>query len=215
MTLRVDTTITEPGARDRIVRAATRLFARHGFEGTSLRMIAEAAGMQKGSLVYHFENKDKIREAVLDSLFSRWKAVLPQIMLAAASGDNRFQRVLDECSEFFLHEPDRARLLMRECLDHPEDLNRRLAGQVSPWLELVADTIKTGQRGGEIHTDLDPLAYIWLVVLMMLSTVAVSDMAPGLTGEADLGPNERLLGELTRIARVSLFTQPPQPREGV
>ncbi len=198
------------GARDRILREATRLFARHGYEGTSLRMIAEAVGMQKGSLVYHFETKEKIHGAVLDGLVARWKDVLPQIVLAAASGENRFERVIAECTGFFLADPNRARLLVRESLDHPEELAARVSEQLAPWLDLVAGTIREGQKRKEIYRDVDPLAYVWQVVLMTLSSVALSDMTPGLFGGGEKrdGVADRMARELVRIARASLFTHP-------
>ncbi len=196
------------GARERILREATRLFAVHGYEGTSLRMIAEAVGMQKGSLVYHFSSKENIREAVLDSLVARWKDVLPQIVLAAASGENRFERTIAECTSFFLEDPNRARLLMRENLDHPDELLSRVAAQLEPWLELVANSIRQGQKEGSIYPDLDPMAYIWEVVLLTLSTVTMIDLAPGLLGEKK-HDGDRLARELIRIARTSLFRQEP------
>jgi AcrR family transcriptional regulator len=46
--------------REEILRVALDLFTEKGFEGTSIRDIAEAVGMQKSSLYYHFANKDDI-----------------------------------------------------------------------------------------------------------------------------------------------------------
>ncbi|HZU19347.1 MAG TPA: helix-turn-helix domain-containing protein [Candidatus Dormibacteraeota bacterium] len=40
--------------RQRILEAATVLFTEHGFEGTGLRAIAEAAGLRPGSLYHYF-----------------------------------------------------------------------------------------------------------------------------------------------------------------
>lgn len=193
-------------SRQRILREATRLFAHHGYEGTSLRMLAEAVGMQKGSLVYHFESKERIREAVLEGIVARWKDVLPQIMRAAASGENRFDRTMAEITGFFTDDPHRARLLLREALDNPEDLRRRLQDEIAPWILLVDERIRDGQDGGEIHRDVDPMAYIWQVILMVLASAAVSGIGTGLLGEP--GSDEasrRMTDELIRMARTALF----------
>ena len=48
-------------ARFQMDEAAT-LFLRQGYAETSLRHIARAAGMQAGSVYYHFESKDEILE---------------------------------------------------------------------------------------------------------------------------------------------------------
>ncbi len=50
--------------RVEILRVALELFTRQGFEGTSIRDIAEALGMTKSSLYHHFAGKDAIVLAV-------------------------------------------------------------------------------------------------------------------------------------------------------
>jgi AcrR family transcriptional regulator len=52
--------------RERILHAAAQAFRGSGYALTSLRQIADNAGMQAGSLYYHFANKDELVEAVLD-----------------------------------------------------------------------------------------------------------------------------------------------------
>lgn len=55
--------------RDEILRAARRRFARHGYAGTSMRQIAQAARVTKASLYYHFPDKAALfREATQNSL---------------------------------------------------------------------------------------------------------------------------------------------------
>lgn len=51
--------------RDEIVKIAAQLFARRGFEATTIREIAKAANILSGSLYHHFDTKEDIlREAV-------------------------------------------------------------------------------------------------------------------------------------------------------
>lgn len=66
--------------RDRILHAAARLFRERGYQGTTVRDIAEAVGILSGSLFYHFRSKEEIlleimREAAL-SLCLRAEDVL-------------------------------------------------------------------------------------------------------------------------------------------
>jgi AcrR family transcriptional regulator len=56
-----------PPTRGQILAAAARLFGQQGFASTTLRQIAEAAGIQAGSIYYHFEGKDEIAACVLDA----------------------------------------------------------------------------------------------------------------------------------------------------
>jgi TetR/AcrR family transcriptional regulator, cholesterol catabolism regulator len=55
----------EAHGRERILDAAAALFVESGYEATSLRRLAELAGIKAGSLYYHFESKDDLLTAVL------------------------------------------------------------------------------------------------------------------------------------------------------
>ncbi|MDQ0612936.1 AcrR family transcriptional regulator [Microbacterium sp. W4I4] len=58
------------GTRIRILDAAERLFARHGFDGTSTATLASAVGVPKGLLFYYFPTKPDILTALLDERLS-------------------------------------------------------------------------------------------------------------------------------------------------
>lgn len=53
--------------RQALLSAAAKLFRRKGFDGTSTRDIATAAGMQSGSPFYHFKSKDALLYAVMEA----------------------------------------------------------------------------------------------------------------------------------------------------
>ena len=54
-------------SRARILEHALRLFARHGYERTSVKMIAEAAGISQGLLYNYFESKDALLRAIFEA----------------------------------------------------------------------------------------------------------------------------------------------------
>jgi AcrR family transcriptional regulator len=56
---------TQPITTERILDAAERLFADHGFEGTSIRDIVNAAKVNLAAIHYHFRSKEALLEAVL------------------------------------------------------------------------------------------------------------------------------------------------------
>lgn len=49
--------------KERIVAAALRLFREHGYEATTMRMVAEAAGVSLGNAYYYFKSKDLLLQA--------------------------------------------------------------------------------------------------------------------------------------------------------
>lgn len=61
---RPDAPSTESG-RVRIMDEAATLFLQRGYEGTSLRQLADVVGMKAGSLYYHFASKDELLTEIL------------------------------------------------------------------------------------------------------------------------------------------------------
>jgi AcrR family transcriptional regulator len=51
--------------QEQLIDIAIRLFARKGYEGTSLRDIADEAGITKAALYYHFPNKEALYERIV------------------------------------------------------------------------------------------------------------------------------------------------------
>jgi AcrR family transcriptional regulator len=56
--------------RERILDAAEKLFARHGFESTSLRSIIASAGVNLAAIHYHFKGKEGLIRAVIERRFA-------------------------------------------------------------------------------------------------------------------------------------------------
>ncbi|MBS1886448.1 MAG: TetR family transcriptional regulator [Actinobacteria bacterium] len=50
---------------DALVEVSTRLFGEHGFEGTTVRMIADELGVQSGSLYSHIKSKDEVLHLIV------------------------------------------------------------------------------------------------------------------------------------------------------
>ena len=59
------------GGRELIREEAAALFVRRGYRETTLRDIAAAAGMKAGSIYYHFDAKDELLAAVLETGIER------------------------------------------------------------------------------------------------------------------------------------------------
>ena len=79
--------MTEPAAinsaatrRDQLLRIAAGLFAEKGFKNTTVRDIADAAGILSGSLYHHFDSKESMVDEILRSfqeeLFGKYDAIL-------------------------------------------------------------------------------------------------------------------------------------------
>lgn len=66
----------ETGARPKLIDAGVRLFGLHGFEATSTRSLAEAAGVNLAAIPYHFGGKEGLYRAVAQHIVDSRNAVL-------------------------------------------------------------------------------------------------------------------------------------------
>lgn len=57
--------MSTPETKDRLLDTAERLFAKHGFEATSVRMITTAAAANQAAINYHFGSKEGLIKAVI------------------------------------------------------------------------------------------------------------------------------------------------------
>lgn len=200
--------------RTHILRVATRRFARQGFDSTSLQEIADEVGVKKPSLLHHFPSKNDLLRGVLDGVFEHWTEVLPRMLEAVTSRRAHFfEAVTAELISFFREDPDRARLVIRELLDRPQQMQSRLAQTLTPWVTLIADYIRKSQGSGQVAGNVDPEAYILHVVTLTVSATAALPVLGQALGGTKEQIAERLITELSRIARASLFVNALSLRE--
>src|SRR5918992_5560704 len=83
-------------SRSRIIAQSLRLFAEHGYDRTTIKMIADAAGISQGLIYAHFASKD----ALLVAIFEESMADIRESFAAAgdaADPRERFERYIRGC----------------------------------------------------------------------------------------------------------------------
>lgn len=77
-------TLTQEVRRQRIIDAAITCLVREGWHGTTLALVAAEAGISRGLISYHFEGRDDLYEAVLETvvetIFDEGSAVMRQLI---------------------------------------------------------------------------------------------------------------------------------------
>lgn len=106
--------------REAILKAALKLFAEKGFDGTSLRDIAAEVGISHGIIRHHFGSKMVIWEAVAGTVFDYFKAsLLPSVGLEnedahEAKPLEAFRNLVSRFIQISLEAPEYARLFVQE-----------------------------------------------------------------------------------------------------
>jgi AcrR family transcriptional regulator len=66
--------------RGQLIEVATRLFADHGYEDTSIEAVLAAAGVSRGALYHHFAGKEALFEAVVSAITDRVTIELTEVI---------------------------------------------------------------------------------------------------------------------------------------
>ena len=70
--------------RGQLIEVATRLFAEHGYEGTSIEAVLSAAGVSRGALYHHFAGKEALFEAVVSAEYAQVMVELTEVISGCA-----------------------------------------------------------------------------------------------------------------------------------
>jgi len=134
--------------REEILDEATRLFAERGYEGASMADLAEAVGMRKASLFYHFASKEVLYAAVFERLLAAFGATVASATLTEGTFEDRLDALTDGVVRVLGEQPFAARLLVREVMDWGPVIRAQLSDSMLTVIEAAASFIAAGQAAG-------------------------------------------------------------------
>jgi AcrR family transcriptional regulator len=136
--------------RSRIMTAALEAFSTSGFEGSSLRRIADMAGVQHQLVVYHFKTKDALWRAVVASFFDQDDARLRLWLknLEAAGPAAALRAAVRAFVRFTAQRPEFHRIATFEGRSDNERLRWLLKTYMRPYYKISTNLIREGQAAG-------------------------------------------------------------------
>ncbi len=157
--------------REELLGIAGELFAERGLRSTTVRDIADTAGILSGSLYHHFDSKesmvDELLRDFLDALFSRYREIdaaglsaaetLRQLVIAS------FEAIDTRHTAVAIYQNEARQLTGQERFSYINDRNRENR-------ELWASVLRRGVAEGDFRPDLD----VDLVYRFMRDTVWVA-----------------------------------------
>ncbi len=142
--------------RTAIISAARRIFVEKGFERTTTRALAEAAGVSEALLFKHFPNKEALDSAIQISCFkeegekfiARSQSLEPSTAALVLLVSDLVSHILAESRDdegllFF-------RLILRSLMDEGEFTRLAIQGGPSRWVKKVEECIKAANRAGDM-----------------------------------------------------------------
>ena len=145
--------------REELLELAAAMFAERGLRATTVRDIADAAGILSGSLYHHFSSKeemvDEVLRSFLDWLFDRYQHIIDTEPNPLARLEGLFMASFDAIehhhAEVVIYQDEAKRLSGQERFAYIDELNRR---QRKMWVDLLHEGIKQGYFHPDIDVDL-------------------------------------------------------------
>jgi len=132
-------------SRERILEAATELFAQKGYAGTGVDQLAARSGIAKTAIYYHFGNKAGLLAAALERAASTWIEGIDQASRQGGNWPSRLERGLAGMRSLLEEKPwifKLMQILALEVAEEKPDIRETLQA----ILRRAREAIVTGMR---------------------------------------------------------------------
>lgn len=159
--------------RRRILDSAAHVFREHGYRGARLSDIAAGAGIQTGSLYYHFASREDLVEAMICEQQSRTSAAVCERVDALPAGSTPLARLAEAVIAHtfsVLTDSDYTSASIRIIGQVPPEIHRRRSTAQRDYGAYWHTLLSDAQESGEIRRDIDLPAVRMLLLGGMNST---------------------------------------------
>lgn len=149
-----------------ILKVATQLFAALGYDGTSTRQIADAAGLNIATVNYHVGGKRDLYLAVMEHAHQAERAALQAALARLADADpvTGIHGLLDDYLDFCVGNPEVPALWMHRWLSDASDITELERQYVQPLVGGVTSAMAPAVEAGVIDTGVDLEYAMWSVI---------------------------------------------------
>ena len=147
--------VAEP-VTERLIAAATRLFAEHGYESTSVQDVVSAAGVTKGAMYHYFDSKDALLYEIYHRLLAMQADQLEQIAAGPGAPSHRLRLAAVDVVETTAANLDEAIVFFRSQHLLAADKQKLVRAERRRYHERFRDLVIEGQQAGEFRPQADP-----------------------------------------------------------
>jgi AcrR family transcriptional regulator len=138
---------------ERLLEAATRLFAENGYENTSVQEIVAAAGVTKGAMYHYFAAKDDLLFEIYHRLLALQTERLERLAGGAGSSKERLRMAVMDVIDTSCAHLDGLTVFFRSMHLLPEDKRRAVRAERRRYHERFRSLVEEGQRDGIFRPD--------------------------------------------------------------
>ncbi len=164
--------------RERIVARAAELFNQHGYGGTGIAMVMEAAHLEKGGIYRHFASKEALALAAFDYAANTVRRRMIDAVTSASSAPEVALAVVEVFRGYAGNPPLAGGCpLLNTAIDSDDGnplLRARAAALLSELEGLLTRTLQQGIARGEIRPEVAPEQLAALIIATMEGAVMMS-----------------------------------------
>jgi AcrR family transcriptional regulator len=148
--------LSAQATREKILKAATQVFAKHGYQGGSVDKISRAAKSVDRMIYYYFGSKEGLFIEVIEGIYRRMNEAEAQLRLNTDDPVAALGQVIDFVLGYYREHPEFITLLNTENLLQGRHIKQspRAAQYSSPAIAVIADILARGQARGQFRSDL-------------------------------------------------------------
>lgn len=141
--------------RGRVLAAARQLFAKQGFERTTIRQIAQAAGVSSGSVMAHYKSKMALLLAIMQNVNQRQLALLRETLPKNGHVCEQIMHMFRIYAAFDLEQPSLAAAVAGHSWQWDEDTEMLVRQHFEAGDGLLHELLQVGVSRGEIDPAID------------------------------------------------------------
>ena len=155
--------------REKIIRAATDVFSRKGYDGARVEEIAQSAGLPKGNVLYYYKTKKDLYRVVIEEVLSLWLEALGDI---SADDDpcDAISQYIRRKLDLSRHYPAASRLFAMEIIGGAPVIGEHLKGHLREWVAQKGAIFHAWQQEGRM-APIDP-AHAFFMIWSVTQTYA-------------------------------------------
>ena len=140
-----------------ILDAAIQLFSTHGFDGVSMRQIAESAGVSKANIYHHFKSKEALYLAIMNESARNLSALVESLATGEGEIGQALETFVSAHLDHLFENQAIIRLVLREGWSGEDTASQRLTARVMEGIfEQMKGIFQAGQDCNILRKDLDP-----------------------------------------------------------
>jgi AcrR family transcriptional regulator len=141
--------------RDSILRAAIKVFAKHGYAGGRVEQISKAAKSYDRMIYYYFGSKEGLFIAVIEEMYRRFNEAESKLVLDEAQPVEALRAVIRFMWGYYQRNPEFITLLNTENLHRGQHISKSLRAREysSPAVDVLGRVLASGARQALFRTD--------------------------------------------------------------